>query len=69
MGKRSKYLKRYREQPYISKVEEAYKNGAIMPGSVSLATVRHDSWCSIFKGRLCDCSPEVELQHRKVDNR
>ena len=29
---------------------------------VALAVVFHDDWCAIFKGRTCDCNPDVEIR-------
>jgi hypothetical protein len=31
------------------------------PGTVSHATVSHDTWCKIYRGGECDCVPDVEI--------
>lgn len=30
-----------------------------MAGKVYQAEVLHDDWCNIFKGRTCNCNPDV----------
>lgn len=30
-------------------------------GGVGDLTIRHDDWCSVYRGGLCDCRPEIEL--------
>lgn len=41
----------------------ALANGAIQPGDVVNAAIRHDNWCPCFNGALCACDPEIEIQH------
>ena len=36
-------------------------------GSFSLVDVRHDRWCGVFKGRRCNCDPDVSLKAVKED--
>lgn len=33
----------------------------------AVASIRHDDWCGTFKGRVCDCDPDVLLM-RPLDD-
>jgi hypothetical protein len=30
--------------------------------SASIAHVYHEDWCGIFKGKECNCEPEIKLE-------
>ena len=32
------------------------------PGTGYLVSVFHDSWCAVYLGGYCDCSPEVAVR-------
>jgi len=34
-----------------------------LPGTVAIAHVYHDDWCSIWKTGICDCNPEVVYEY------
>lgn len=38
----------------------------VKPGSVNIATIRHDDWCGVFTAGLsmlhCDCHPEISFE-------
>ena len=38
----------------------------VRPGSVNVATVWHDDWCSVYTAGLsminCDCHPEIDVE-------
>ena len=46
------------DQPYM---RELLRDSESLTPGVKHAFVRHDSWCAIFRGGLCDCDPEVVL--------
>lgn len=31
------------------------------PGTVTQLRVAHDDWCGVFKGRACDCDPDIDV--------
>jgi hypothetical protein len=31
-------------------------------GSINMLNISHDDWCGIFKGRACDCDPEISTK-------
>ena len=47
---------------YIRAIKVATATGRVkpIPGTVNHIAVRHDDWCLIFKGGVCNCDPEVE---------
>lgn len=49
--------------PYLRAVMDQAKAQGVRPGVVVVA-VKHDSWCEIFRGRACNCSPEVGAANR-----
>jgi len=34
-----------------------------LPGTVAIAHIYHDGWCSIWKTGECDCNPEVIYEY------
>ena len=44
--------------PYLRQIIENAKD--VRPGEVVLVEVQHDDWCAIYKGRVCDCEPDVD---------
>jgi len=46
---------------YQHKIERSLLNGTFnpRPGTVEILNVYHDPGCSIFKGGLCDCRPDL----------
>lgn len=32
-----------------------------VPAGFHRVTVRHDEWCAIWKGGICNCDPEIDL--------
>lgn len=52
------------EPNYLKALLEHLNETDQEPGSVRRVEVRHDSWCSVFEGGVCDCEPEVETGKR-----
>ena len=44
---------------YAARVIDAAQKA--QPGTVSHAVVKHDDWCDIFKGKPCNCNPDLEI--------
>jgi hypothetical protein len=44
---------------YLPLLLRLVQNGHVLPGRVQSVEIRHDLWCGIFKGRSCNCDPEV----------
>ena len=62
-------MKRPKARPtlpnYIRKIQYLVKVGAIpVDAGVNHLDVLHDNWCAIFKGKPCNCNPEVHLKAR-----
>ncbi len=35
----------------------------VQPGTVSMIDICHDSWCRIYKGRACNCDPDIRVRY------
>ena len=35
-----------------------------LPDGVSDVEVAHDDWCRIYKGKYCNCDPEIRVRRR-----
>ncbi len=47
---------------YVPAVMKALaEHGTPAPGSVTEVQVLHDDDCPVFRGRRCDCNPEVRI--------
>jgi len=46
---------------YQKMIFEKIATGEIpaIPGKVTLIDVRHDNWCQFWKGKRCNCQPEI----------
>ena len=51
----------YRE-PLFKAISEAIEAGLLERRQVSITNVRHDSWCDVYHGGVCNCDPEIEFQ-------
>ena len=49
-------------EPLFKATSEAMESGLLERGRVSITNVRHDSWCDIYGGGVCNCDPEIESQ-------
>lgn len=49
---------------YIAKIQQMWASGAL-PRTVGLhqVTVSHDAWCGHFRGKRCDCDPDIALKY------
>ena len=47
-------------------VETLADQVASVPGSVVRVDILHDDWCGVFKGRRCDCEPDVKANPVKT---
>jgi hypothetical protein len=50
-----------RRTGYLHRVMAAVDNGAKLTPGVHLATIEHDARCAIYRGRDCDCVPDISL--------
>jgi hypothetical protein len=55
-----------KEHNHVKKLKRFIASGRIlvMAGTVSLVDVAHDDWCRIFKGKRCNCDPEIRVAWR-----
>ena len=49
-------------EPFFKATSEAMKSGLLERGGMSIANIRHDKWCGIYCGSICNCNPEIEIQ-------
>ncbi len=49
-------------EPLFKATSEEIESGLLERGRVSITNVRHDSWCDIYGGGVCNCDPEIESQ-------
>jgi hypothetical protein len=52
-----------RDKPgnYFEKVQEAIQSNPPKPGTINHVSIAHDDGCGIFRGKPCDCDPDIEL--------
>jgi hypothetical protein len=52
------------EPNYVRKLRAMIESGQIQTaaGGAVVVDVAHDSWCAIFKGKRCDCDPEIRVR-------
>lgn len=46
---------------YARRFLEVAKEGVLEGGKVFVANIRHDDWCAIWGGGLCNCDPDIEV--------
>jgi hypothetical protein len=49
-------------EPIFKAASEAMESGLMERGGVTITNVRHDSWCDVYSGGVCNCDPEIEFQ-------
>jgi hypothetical protein len=49
----------YHRPNYMPAVEALGEQ--VWPGEVRQILIAHDDWCDIFKGRGCNCDPDVRF--------
>jgi hypothetical protein len=45
---------------YLHRIVAAFGDAKLTPG-VHLAAIEHDRWCGIYRGRGCDCVPDISV--------
>lgn len=45
---------------YLQKITATARQLQLAPG-VHIVQVRHDDWCSIWRGGECNCEPEIGM--------
>jgi hypothetical protein len=45
---------------YVREIIDKFEEGSFLPG-LHHVDVLHDEWCGIFKGKDCNCNPEIQL--------
>jgi hypothetical protein len=47
---------------YMKKLMELYRQGKVpQAGQPMMTDVCHDDWCAIYRGRYCNCDPEIRF--------
>jgi len=56
-------LHRQRQHHYVKKLNRLIAQGALPVGvGVHQLDVCHDHWCRIYKGKRCNCVPDLRLK-------
>jgi len=50
------------QHEYRRRLNKSRKLGLITKGQAAYANVSHDSWCAIYQGRYCNCSPRITIE-------
>jgi hypothetical protein len=60
--RRTAAIERKQTPGYGHRLLAAYAKGNLpsQPG-VFFATIQHETWCAIYKGRGCDCVPDISV--------
>ena len=45
---------------YITKLDRLIQEGTISVGGLQHIQVKHDNWCAVYKGKDCNCDPDIE---------
>jgi hypothetical protein len=40
---------------------ELYRQGKVPKAGPMMTDVCHDDWCGIYRGRYCNCNPEIRF--------
>ena len=59
--RRAAAINRGRRTGYMHRITAALGSGIKPTPGVHLATVEHDHTCAIYRGRDCDCVPDVSV--------
>lgn len=46
---------------YQAKLMKMIQSGQIKLGGVQHLSIKHDTWCKIYRDGLCNCDPDIEL--------
>ena len=47
------------EHNYIVKLKRLEAEGKTPQSGLYYTDIRHDDWCGIFRGRRCNCDPDI----------
>lgn len=47
---------------YLKRLYKAAEAGLITKGRFAHAKVYHDNWCGSYKGKPCNCDPNITIQ-------
>lgn len=51
---------------YVRRIKELAARGELeKPGHVGQVMIAHDTWCNVFSGGRCDCSPDIRIEWHK----
>lgn len=51
---------------YNRKIRKLFEEGKFKPG-LHHVTINHDNWCGLYKGRYCNCNPDIVI-HNPLSN-
>jgi len=47
---------------YVKKLLDRLNNNPWPEPGVHMVEVQHDHWCRIFKGKACNCNPDIKTK-------
>jgi hypothetical protein len=51
-----------RAHTYMKKLLRLYAEGKLPTRDLWLLDIYHDDWCGIYRGRRCNCDPDIRLR-------
>jgi hypothetical protein len=48
---------------YYKKLKKLFDQGKIPTMSAQLVEIYHDDWCAIYRGKYCNCDPDIKLRN------
>jgi len=47
---------------YMETIFKAIEKGSIPSVGVLMPQIAHDNWCKIYKGKPCNCNPDISVE-------
>jgi hypothetical protein len=48
---------------YYKKLQKLFDQGKIPAMSLTMVDIHHDDWCAVYRGKYCNCDPEIKLRN------
>lgn len=57
--------KKARAPNYIAKLTKLTATQPIIPGTIRHVDIYHDDWCAFYRGKPCNCDPDVSFRDER----
>jgi len=54
--------RRRRRRDYVERIRKMVEAGKVKQGTVSIANIFHDDWCTIWHTGKCCCRPRIKIE-------